>query len=623
MFIQEFEKDLTGLELFFLLLNRTCPIRNLDLVWADYGPQARGGRQHVGIDQALNSTCSRLLRCAKENPHPEFCNLINDFGKHDAETCALSDSAAEEIVRHTGKSQVYRCRFGLIDIAVPVMVHGCHVATLLSGQILRAPPNGEDFVQISAEVAHLPHIDLNKLREAYQSVPVVGEEDILNITELLEAFAEFLANSWARLGDAVREQRRRDREVELAGKEFAYLTLQGGAADRRKIEELLAALFLDECPNRVLIVKAEEGEDSEASGGVFDLDWNSAIKVVKEQCEKVGSAVAVHVRGSGVCVFFNDGARGNRDTGALVAHRFARDVQQAVGQESGVRVRVGLGDPKPDWLSLAESYTEALMALAGSEAPIAHFRAVAVPPDELLALSEAVCRALERREWNEARSAITSYAAAVMRRTTGDAATSRMLFWSALNSMDSTVRKLGVDEPAAARIRNQFAVELSAAQRIFEMEEVYLRCASAFLQGAKSAFAGRGTKIADRARRFVDQVFEALPIREAVSATETARAAGCSRSHLSRLFKKETGDTFENYVIRRRVQISQRLLLDPNKSVAQVAEMVGFSDPSYFSRVFRKVAGCSPTEFLADPQRMSTTAPKRRSKYLPPSYSER
>jgi AraC-like DNA-binding protein/ligand-binding sensor protein len=614
-FIQQFEKDLAVLELFFLLLNRTCPIRNLDLVWADHGPQARSGRQHVGIDQALDSNCSRLLRCVKVNPHPEFCNLINDFGKREAETCALSDGAAEQVVRRTGKSHVYRCHFGLLDIAVPVMVHGRHVATLFSGQILPEPPDDAKFQRIAGDVAHLRHINLVKLREAYRQAPVVSEEDILNVTELLEAFAEFLANSWVRLGDAVREQRRRSRETGLAAKELAYLALQGGAASRRNVEELLAALSLDECPNRVLLVKPESEEDYEAGGRVFDLGWTSAIQTVEEHCEKVDNAVAVHLRGAGICVFFNDGSRSNRETGGLAAHRLAHDILQALARKCDVRVRVGIGGVKTDWLSLAESYREALMALAGSETAIAHFRPAKVAPDEMLALSDSVCRALEQRDWDEANRATARYAAATQRNA-ADALTARMLFWSALNSVDSTVRKLGVDELAVTRIRNEFAAKLAAAPESGELEDVYLRYASAFLQCARSAFTGRGFKLVDRARRFVDNALETTPLGGGVSVTEAARAAGCSRSHLSRLFKKETGNTFEEYMIRKRVQIGQRLLLDPNKTVAQVAEMIGFSDPSYFARVFRKVAGCSPTEFVTDPQRTSTTAPKRTQKSL-------
>ena len=130
LFTQEFEKDLKFLQLFYLLVNKTCPIKNLDLVWTEHGPSGRASLRHLGITEALRSSYSNLLGCKCDNPHPAFCNIINDSGRHESESCGVSDKAAEQRVRQTGKAEVYRCDFGLVDIAVPVIVDEDHIATL-------------------------------------------------------------------------------------------------------------------------------------------------------------------------------------------------------------------------------------------------------------------------------------------------------------------------------------------------------------------------------------------------------------------------------------------------------------------------------------------------------------
>jgi two-component system response regulator YesN len=71
---------------------------------------------------------------------------------------------------------------------------------------------------------------------------------------------------------------------------------------------------------------------------------------------------------------------------------------------------------------------------------------------------------------------------------------------------------------------------------------------------------------------------------------------------MSRTFKREMGETFEQYVIARRVELAKRLLLNPLNNVSEVARRSGFSDPSYFARVFRKLVGCSPREYCDDPR---------------------
>jgi len=69
-----------------------------------------------------------------------------------------------------------------------------------------------------------------------------------------------------------------------------------------------------------------------------------------------------------------------------------------------------------------------------------------------------------------------------------------------------------------------------------------------------------------------------------------------SKSHLCRAFKTHTGYTPIEYLTKVRIDVSKRLLLT-GLPVLAVARLVGFQDPYYFSRVFRKLAGTSPTGF--------------------------
>ena len=74
--------------------------------------------------------------------------------------------------------------------------------------------------------------------------------------------------------------------------------------------------------------------------------------------------------------------------------------------------------------------------------------------------------------------------------------------------------------------------------------------------------------------------------------------AGVSNVYLRRIFKKYQGVSPAGFVIRQRLQMAQQLLLSEEKqTVAEVATQVGYRDPLYFSRLFKKQLGMSPTEY--------------------------
>lgn len=72
-----------------------------------------------------------------------------------------------------------------------------------------------------------------------------------------------------------------------------------------------------------------------------------------------------------------------------------------------------------------------------------------------------------------------------------------------------------------------------------------------------------------------------------------------SPSRFCRVFKKEHGMTFSDYLMRHRVSTARELLASSPSPIKEVAFAVGFDDLSYFSRVFRRYAGASPSEYAA------------------------
>jgi AraC-like DNA-binding protein/ligand-binding sensor protein len=78
---------------------------------------------------------------------------------------------------------------------------------------------------------------------------------------------------------------------------------------------------------------------------------------------------------------------------------------------------------------------------------------------------------------------------------------------------------------------------------------------------------------------------------------QVAQSVNTSAFYFCKMFKKSTGMTFTDYLARVRVEKVKNLLLNPHKRVSEAAFEAGFQSLSQFNRVFRKVAGESPSTF--------------------------
>ena len=112
-------------------------------------------------------------------------------------------------------------------------------------------------------------------------------------------------------------------------------------------------------------------------------------------------------------------------------------------------------------------------------------------------------------------------------------------------------------------------------------------------QGGAPALAGNGSpngRVAHAIAYIEEHVESTLRLRD------VARAAGLSKSYLARAFKRTKGETVEQFILSRRMAHGIALLFDLNLSIKAVAALVGFTDPTNFTRAFHRATGWTPSD---------------------------
>ncbi|HAK46775.1 MAG TPA: hypothetical protein DCO79_12770 [Spirochaeta sp.] len=147
------------------------------------------------------------------------------------------------------------------------------------------------------------------------------------------------------------------------------------------------------------------------------------------------------------------------------------------------------------------------------------------------------------------------------------------------------------------------------AEQIFGMNYQYISRINSFLsvetiaswlsrvivKFSELVFDMREIKHADAIQSSMQYVRENFQSK--ISLDEAAAAVNLSPSYLSKLFKKELNQNFNNYLNHIRVEKSKNYLLNTEIPLIDIAGMCGFEDQSYFSKVFKKFAGSSPGKF--------------------------
>ncbi len=112
-----------------------------------------------------------------------------------------------------------------------------------------------------------------------------------------------------------------------------------------------------------------------------------------------------------------------------------------------------------------------------------------------------------------------------------------------------------------------------------------------------------------RLKRVLARIDERLG--EAITLADLAAVAGLSRMHFAAQFRVSTGARPHEYLLRRRIERAQELLLQSDASIAEVALGVGFRTQAHFTTVFKRFIGETPHQWRRSNYREENRAPER------------
>lgn len=139
---------------------------------------------------------------------------------------------------------------------------------------------------------------------------------------------------------------------------------------------------------------------------------------------------------------------------------------------------------------------------------------------------------------------------------------------------------------------NEFATVLQGCERKDVAEITRTFVSKLLLPGEEKVH-----EVVARAKSYIKQHLE-----EDISVTQLAEQFYVAPSYFSKLFKKNTGEGCNNYIIRKRMEKAQSLLSSTNMKTGKIADLCGYKDVNYFSLAFKKYSGQSPLEYRENTQ---------------------
>ena len=265
-----------------------------------------------------------------------------------------------------------------------------------------------------------------------------------------------------------------------------------------------------------------------------------------------------------------------------------------------VWLSAGIGSPVDQPLLISRSYQESRQASAKTtqETPIAFFQEIEEDKDafrnyfNMSVFKGSIKQAFEEFDTDVLETTINemcqlfSSSSCRLLQVVDGACNILYLAISLLPDGEDTVAEIFKDVPDGYRSIYQAATP----HQVIEWLEILKEGLCRVLQSKRKSYKDN---VITNIQKYIE-----VHIEDRLLLNEVAGVFGLSPNYLSSLFKKTCNIGFTEYVTQKKISLAKNMLLEENLKIYEVADRLGFESAFYFSKVFKKVEGISPREFI-------------------------
>ncbi|MBN1950261.1 MAG: PAS domain S-box protein [Bacteroidales bacterium] len=230
----------------------------LDLIdFAHVDSLLEGFNRSTGFVTAILDLNGKVL---SKSGWRQVCTDFHRINPETSKKCTISDTELAGKLAQGEKYHFYKCLNGLVDVAVPIVINGEHIANLFSGQFFFEEPDHKFFMEQAGKYG----FNEKKYLDALKKVPVVSKEKVLNAMDFLLNMTQLISEitfqklELLKVNEALKKSEERSRSTldsmlegcQLIGFDWKYIYLNRTAEihNRRPNNELLGNRYMDMWP---------------------------------------------------------------------------------------------------------------------------------------------------------------------------------------------------------------------------------------------------------------------------------------------------------------------------------------------------------------------------------------
>jgi len=392
----------------------------------------------------------------------------------------------------------------------------------------------------------------------------------------------------------IEEQKRLQKELEnsqpIIQNALVYNLLCGNFYNYKEYKEKISSLNFNFNNAVVLVVSVKIEERSELSG---------VNRVIHELFEDKSYAIVIPIHQGKVALIIGE-TEEQPDLSFAGTKKIAEQINQELLEKNGSKVNIGIGR-KYKLCDIGRSYSEAsnavnLADLLQGKKPVLHINECinyyADIPDYPYDIEKRLTDLVIQGNVDGSLECVGDMYLTIFQ------AFNHNIIWAKARCL----QLLGVLCKAAADAgvsnENLFQANSTLVQDLLKVDE--MEQLKSWLNNCVKDITGLISKSRELSSNRVIKItqdYVEQNLSRDIALEDICKRVFLNSQYFSRLFKRETGMTFTEYLTLRRIEKAKMLLKSEGLPVAVVARKVGFSDANYFSRVFARMEGIPPSEF--------------------------